>query len=99
MKILPLTITTTILTSKLSHALYFIRHVNPFLHPTLKHLFYIWRVYWDPVYIDLIIPKVIWNPLQLCLITPKVCVDRVFKDIFTPKVSWDPGGRVQIFNT
>jgi hypothetical protein len=57
---------------------------NPFLHPTLKHLFYTWRVYWDPVYIDLIIPK--------------VCVDPVFKDIFTPKVSCDPVGRMQRFN-
>ncbi len=71
---------------------------NPFLHPTLKRLFHTWRVYWDPVYIDLIIPKVIWNPLQLYLITPKVCVDPVFKDIFTPKVSWDPGGSIQRFN-
>jgi hypothetical protein len=81
---------------------------NPFLHLTVKHLFYTWRVYWDSLYIDLIIPKVIGNPLQLYLITPKVCVDPVFKDIFplnapetlvagcrdiiTPKVSSDPGG-------
>jgi hypothetical protein len=71
---------------------------NPFLHPTPKHLFYTFRVYWDPLYIDLIILKVLWNPLQLYLITPKVWVDPVFKNIFTSKVSCDPGGRMQIFN-
>ncbi len=80
----------------------------PFLHPTLKHLFHTWRVYWDPLYTDLKNPKVKWNPVQLYLITPKVCIDPVFKDILplkspetlvvgcrdliTPKVSWDPGG-------
>ncbi len=73
-------------------------YINPFLHPNIKHLFYIWRVYWDPLYIDLIILKVIWNPLELYLLTPKVCVDPMFKDILTTKVSWDPGGRMQRFN-